>query len=238
MLKNKRKFGIWIILFITLLAFTIICYEYKPSIPETVKSDESSKIINVKAISQYPELPTGCETVSTVMALNYYDEKISPIYFAENWLVCADLYTKKDRIYGPDPNVAFIGTPFSKNGFGCYAPVIVRAVNSNSKKCKAENISGKNLDYICKEYINNNLPVILWATMNMKAEKIGRSWYISDSEKFTWIAGEHCLLLIGYDEKFFYFNDPMGGKTVKYKKDITEKRYNTLGKQAVLITKK
>ena len=40
---------------------------------------------------------------------------------------------------------------------------------------------------------------------------------------------------IGFDGKYCYLNDPFVGKTVKYDKKLTEKRYCELGKQAVAI---
>lgn len=40
---------------------------------------------------------------------------------------------------------------------------------------------------------------------------------------------------IGFDGEYCYLNDPFVGKTVKYDKKLTEKRYCELGKQAVAI---
>ncbi len=33
-------------------------------------------------------------------------------------------------------------------------------------------------------------------------------------EKFTWVSNEHCMLLVGYDEKGCWFNDPYDGNGV------------------------
>ena len=199
---------------------------------------ERTKIISIPLLSQYPTLPTGCESVTAVMALNYFGDNITSEEFAENWLVKSSLYTKNNKIYGSHPNVSYIGNPFTNYGFGCYSPVIIRAVNSNSKICKAENVGNSELDFLCEKYIDNDIPVLIWATMYMKTEKQGRGWYVSDNEKFTWISGEHCLLMVGYDDLYYYFNDPMRNDVVKYKKYIVVKRYNALEKQAVVIIKK
>lgn len=60
-------------------------------------------------------------------------------------------------------------------------------------------------------------------------------WTLGDGSTFSWPANEHCMLLIGFDGEYCYLNDPFVGKTVKYDKKLTEKRYCELGKQAVAI---
>ena len=74
--------------------------------------------------------------------------------------------------------------------------------------------------------------------MGMKESKAGRSWYLQDGSYFTWIAGEHCLVLTGYNKEYYFLNDPQSGTTVAYPKATVEKRYNELGRQAVYICRK
>ena len=69
----------------------------------------------------------------------------------------------------------------------------------------------------------------------MKESKRGRTWHFENGEKFTWISGEHCLVLVGYNEDFYYFNDPQSGSTVAHQKSIAEERFEELGSQAVYI---
>ena len=44
------------------------------------------------------------------------------------------------------------------------------------------------------------------------------------------------MVLVGYDVNNYIFNDPYSGKTVKYRRSLSEDRYNALGQQAIVIT--
>lgn len=234
-----KKF-IFIILAVAAIALSLILVMLKKEQkPTAVIIKENKKIINVSAICQYPELPTGCESVAAAMVLQYYGESVTAPQFASEWLGCSESFYKSNgELYGPDPNEVFAGNPFSENSYGCFASVIVKAINSNSVGCKAQKITNKSLPQLCDEYINNNKPVLIWATMGMKESKGGKSWYLPNGESFTWTAGEHCLVLIGYNDEYYFLNDPQSGSTVAYQKSIVEQRFKELGSQAVYIYKK
>lgn len=195
------------------------------------------KLIDVPMISQYPELPTGCEAVSATMVLQYYGVDITAREFALSWLECSNNFHKTNgRLYGPDPNKVYAGNPFTDNSYGCFAGPIVNAINRNSTDCKAQEITDRTLEELCEEYIDNDKPLLIWATMNMKESYPGNSWYLEDGGKFTWVAQEHCLVLVGYNDAYYLLNDPMSGSTVAYQKSIAEKRFAELGGQAVYIS--
>ena len=202
-------------------------------------SEESGyniKKINVPTICQYPDLPTGCEAVAATMVLQYYGESITAADFASEWLRCSEsFYTVNNQMYGPDPNEVFAGNPFSENSYGCFAGAVVNAINGNSTNCKAKSVNAKSVEWLCSEYIDKNRPVLIWATTGMKQSKNGRSWKFENGETFTWIASEHCLVLVGYNDEYYFLNDPQSGSTVAYQKDVVEKRFKELGFQAVYI---
>lgn len=207
---------------------------------ETGKTPKSHIIKNVPIFSQKPEYPTGCETVSTVMALRYAGYNISAGQFIEKYLPQSSSFKEKDGVrYGPDPNKTFIGTPSSAGGYGCFAPVIAKALsNCLGEKGAVINATGNDLEELCKTYVSRNMPVITWVTISMMDTYPSAKWCFEDGTDFTWPANEHCMLLIGYDGESCYFNDPYVGKTVKYSKELAEKRYDELGKQAVVIANK
>ncbi len=212
---------------------------FTPKNGDVVESGTQNDIIAVEPLCQYPLLPTGCESVSAVMVLNYLGESVDMETFASLWLPkSSDFYTYMGEDFGPDPNKAFAGDPFTSYGYGCYAPVIAESINENSSKCDAYTVIGKGFDFLLSEYIDKGMPVLVWATMDMTPVKKGDSWVTPEGEEFVWTSGEHCLVLIGYDEKYCYFNDPLSGELTKYKKSLVEKRYNEMGKQAVVITEK
>lgn len=86
-------------------------------------SGEASVRLSVPALCQYPELPTGCEATAAVMVLQYYGEAITPSTLAGEWLTCSEqFYWKNGVLYGPDPDKAFAGDPFSQNAYGLFCP--------------------------------------------------------------------------------------------------------------------
>ncbi len=199
----------------------------------------AEKTIEISPICQYPTLPTGCEAVAAVTVLKYYNESISAEEFAQGWLQCNNnFYYSNGRLFGPNPNEFFVGDPFSKSSYGCYAAPIASAINKNSNNCRAEIIENISLLEICKEYTDKGKPVLIWATTSMKPSEEGTQWHLDDGSLFTWVGGEHCFVLVGYDEKHYFLIDPQSGSIIGYQKDIVSKRFEELGAQAILIEEK
>lgn len=209
--------------------------EYSASSEET--TSPSKLISNVPAIHQFPEFPTGCESVAAVMALHYFGNQISVETFVDEYLPTSRaFYVENGMNFGPSPYEYFIGNPKSAASYGCMAPVIEKALHAcigNSESVK--NITGMSLEEICDQYIDKDVPVILWATINMLETNPRNSWYLSDGARFTWPGNEHCMLLVGYDDTKYFFNDPYAGKLVAYEKSLTEERFAELGSQALVI---
>lgn len=203
------------------------------------RNNSSKKMLSVTGICQYPELPTGCESVSATMVLQYYGEDVNAVEFATEWLNCSsDFYYGNDGLCGPDPNLVFAGDPTTSASYGCYAGPIVNAINNNSSMCKAKTVNASSVKELCDKYIDRGQPVLVWATLNMEKSHDGDCWSLSNGEEFTWTSGEHCLVLVGYDKDNYYFNDPLTGSVVQYGKRTVEKRFDELDNQAVVISMK
>ncbi len=199
---------------------------------------KKQNFIDVPELCQLPNLPTGCEATAAAMVLQYFGENITPEGFVNDYLFCEEFFWDENgNLFGGNPDDVFIGNPFSENGYGCYAGAICRAVNENIESFKAEKLNMP-LSEICEKYIENKKPVLIWATIGMKESQEGTAWNLKGGGSFTWISGEHCLVLIGFDDKYYYFNDPQVGTAVAYSKKVVEKRYSELGSQAVLIERK
>ena len=220
----------------------------KKAICKVYIMSSSKKIANVPLIGQQ-KLPTGCETCSAVMLLNYYGYNISETSFADKYLIKRPLGYGKYGLEGPDPNCAFIGSPYTTNSFGAYAPVMAKSMNSYlaKKSYKAVSVNGKSLEYLAGKYIAQGQPVMVWATIYMTASYKTTTWRVNYTDEnarykkgssYTWLANEHCLLLNGYDSSYYYFNDPWTNSRIAYSKSIVNTRYNELGKQAVVMVKK
>lgn len=200
------------------------------------KETTKRKKISVPFINQNPQLPTGCEITSAAMVLQYYGENVKHTTFAESWIKkSSNFYYQNGKRYGPDPSLIFAGNPASKYSYGCFAPVIANAVNKKSDICKAEVIEGKSLSYLCRKYIDNGKPLLIWATISMVATKGSDYWYTAEGKKISWPINEHCLVLVDYDDNYYYFNDPLRGKRVAYSKSLVNTRYKELNSQAVYI---
>lgn len=204
--------------------------------------ENNTKIIkNVPVISQFPEYPTGCESVSAVIAMKYSKENISVKTFVNKYLSKSNnFYFSGGTKYGPDPSEYFIGNPKTKNSYGCMAPVIEKAINkyykengSNGKKVL--NLTGSSMSDLCKKYIDNDIPCMVWVSIGMKKPYYTSVWTLENGGRYTWLANEHCSVLIGYDDKYYYFSDPYKGAVVKYEKNLCESRYNAFKKQALAI---
>ncbi len=202
------------------------------------QSSKSDKLISVPYISQAGEYPTGCEVVSTSMLLKYYGYDISVDEFIDDYLESSFLEEVNGKLYGPNPNEAFVGDPRSVYSYGCYAPVIVNSLNKILRKEHwVKNTTGSEFSELIENYIDKEIPVLVWTSLNLLPTESGAEWYLRESgEKFQWISNEHCMVLVGYDKDKYYFNDPYEGNgVVGYDKNLVEKRFKELGDQSVVI---
>ncbi len=214
-----------------------------PKIDPKPPQKPPTHLLNVPFIDQRKRYPTGCESVSAVMVLQYYGMPIRVETFIDTYLPKgrAPFRDETGARFGDDPRKVFLGNPYSDKGWGCYAPVIVNAVNKyiDHSRYSVRALYGTSLDTLCKTYIDHDIPVLIWATANMQPLKPWReshTWTIlGTSETFTWKSPMHCLVLVGYDGSGYYFNDPLQGKNFRYTKSEVKTAYNALGTQAVVI---
>lgn len=195
-------------------------------------------IENVPFISQLIKYPTGCESVSAVMALQYAGCEITPEQFMDNLLPRGKAPVKGEDglYYGCDPWKEFPGSPYTNEGWGCFAPVILKAIEG-LEGYEAEAYYGLAIDELCRRFIDRDIPVVFWATIDMNEPYHLRDWFTEEGRKIEWINPMHCLLLIGYDETGYIFNDPTGGEREHYSRAQVERAYQAQGRQAVIIQK-
>lgn len=196
----------------------------------------SHLIQNIPRICQFPEFPSGCESVASVIALQYMKEPISVTNFINNYLPMGAVYRKDGILYGPDPYEQFVGDPRSQYALGCFAPVIEKAiVRYFGDEKRVKNTTGETLDSLCEQYVSRNIPALVWVSIYMKDTGKGNVWYTENGKRFQWITNEHCMVLIGYDTNGYYFQDPYSGNQLYYDKALSARRYDTFGKQSLVI---
>lgn len=197
--------------------------------------------LNVPYIDQSVLYPTGCESVSAVMFLRFLGIEITVDEFIEKYLDKREFEERDGVLYGPDPRKFFCGSPYDKDAFGCYAPVIVRALErvfaDRGYPGVVKNETGATAAELSEKYIKKGMPVIFWACINMREPVEGPSWRLADTgEEFTWISNEHCMLLVGFDEEGYYFNDPYDNNgVVRYPKELVEDRHRAQHMQAITL---
>ena len=202
---------------------------------------QGARVIDAPYIDQRVKYPTGCESVTAVMALRYFGADISVETFIDRYLPRGNAphYEGGGRYVGCDPRKAFPGNPYSDYGWGCYAPVIVTAAQRalsgmGNNSLAVRSVGGAPLEGLCAQYTDNGIPVLLWATIGMEPPQPSTVFTIEGTnEPFRWIYPMHCLLLVGRDGGYYYFNDPLEGKAVRYSKAAVERAYRGLGQQAV-----
>lgn len=201
-------------------------------------SNKIKIIDNVPVLCQGDNWPTGCESVSAVMALNYLGVDITVDDFIDYYLPMGTApYMDDFGMTGSNPWKVFLGDPRSELGWGCYAPVIVEAVKNMDSSVTSQDYYEKSLNDLCTEFIDNNIPVLLWASLNMAEPFVTDTFTAFDGTYIEWNYPSHCLLLIGYDSLGYYFNDPMAGDFIHYSKEQTKTAYEAQGSQAVVIFK-
>lgn len=194
--------------------------------------DTPSVIKGVPLINQLPELPTGCEMTALTMLLQYNDFEYSKTQVADFTRKSSVPVLKNGMWYGEHPNEYFIGSPYSKNAYGTYAPNIARTIEKLAPG-RSLNLTGKEFLEVLN-MIDEGQPIVMWVTIDLAPPRKTLSWK-TPAGKFQWIAPEHAVLVVGYDDSYIYANDPLTGKQEKYPRDVFEMRWNSLGKQAVTM---
>ncbi len=199
-----------------------------------------------KVLSQ-TELMAGCETYACTMLFHILGFDLNEFHFADNYLDCHYVFEDEDgNMEGPDMYSAFAGTAYA--GWGVYAPSMAKSMNrylaDMKSDLKAYNYENIPLDTLCKEYTDKDIPVMIWATTDMQEPFVFDTWtvnYVDENAKtkigdtFYWYAHEHCLVLIGYDEDEYYFDDSAAGAVSHFKKDLVKQRYEQLGSQCIVV---
>lgn len=225
----------------------------QPSGASTPGTRAASHRLDVPYLSQVGLYPSGCESVSAVMALNYAGCDIDVDSFINAYLPQGSepYYDEDGLLYGDSPYETFIGSPYSDTSYGCYAPVIQGAMEQAlsdrdasfdddpyGAQASVADLTGATLPELCENYIDRDIPVIVWGTIGMEPISGETEWILPDGSIFIWRSQEHCLLLVGYDAEYYYFNDPMEGKDTAYRRADAENAYQSLYSQALAIVNK
>ena len=169
--------------------------------------------VDVPCYSQYPELPTGCESVALTNLLNYYG-------FGLGKTIIADYYLPK----GSNGNfvTAFDGNPRRSSGglMGCVAPAITIAGN-NFLRAAGSGKQAKDVSFSSISSIKNRLtcgqPVEMWTTEwgSWPGGRYAARWY--NGHSYGLWGGNHAVVLKGYDDEqgIVYLSDSINGNVTR-----------------------
>lgn len=188
-----------------------------------------------------PELPTGCEITALTMALQYYGYEVDKTTMAAEYLptVYPDFsYGEDGTLYGPDMQENFVGDPFSDWGYICGVPAILSAANDYLAEQGGSHIAvdktGASPESLY-ELVAENIPVVVWVTIEMADRYDVQGWYTESGEYMEWCAQDHGAVLIGYAEETVAIADPISGM-MEYDREQFESVFESRGRQCVIIS--
>lgn len=188
----------------------------------------NSAQLDVEEINQYPELPTGCESVALTAALRYLGFPLEKTEFAEKYLS-----------NGLDVMWEYVGDPEAEDGAGIYPPGLVRDANEYLKEQKADyiacNTMGTEMESLYK-LIDSGYPVLVWTTLSYEEPLLEDYGYFYYDEAYMWYQNEHCVVLCGYDleEQTVTLMDPTDGITICDAQQFTDV-YDAIGRLSMTI---
>lgn len=169
--------------------------------------------VDVPCYMQYPELPTGCESVALTNLLNYYGFGLSKTTIAGHYLPLS---------WSNNFVTAFAGDPFTGTGGfnGCVAPAIVIAGNNYlsaaGSSLRAVDVSFSSIPAL-KSRLSCGQPIEVWNTEwgGYPGGRYAASWY--NGHSYGLWGGNHAVVLKGYDDEegIVYVSDSISGDVTR-----------------------
>lgn len=198
----------------------------------TEQIEKSTVLIsNVPTISQYPNYPTGCESVALTLLLRYYGVDVSVDSIISNLSKWDLPYEENGILYGGNPETHFIGSPYNDYSYGVYNNPIADVANIFKEGVTVR--TGMPFSEVLA-LVKSNRPVVVWTSMHLAIPFISNSWiYKPTGQTINWKANEHAVLLVGYNNNEVIISDPLTGTIRHQSKEAFESRYNYYGARAV-----
>ncbi len=254
---NKLKMWRGIRFFGFVLVLTVILgldssFAAPPSLPKSAVSQcrEASETKNTKSsapdysqvrlISQYPELPNGCEATSLAMVLTAAGCQIDAVTLYEDYMPRQELeLTAEGFITGPDPEEFYAGDAESvTDGWYCFEGPVIRAANDYLADCKSQysavSVTGLSQAQL-EEYVVSGTPVITWVTIDYGTPIYSQAyWILADGREYYPYENLHCVVLTDIDDGWYVIADPMGS-WVELPPEIFWNSFEEMGCRAVVI---
>lgn len=217
-------------------------YVHEPtSSPVVIKTyvEREANRIGIPTVRQNPELPNGCEITTLTAVLTYHGIKTTKTKMADDYLPKEPFEFREGKRLGPDPHQAYAGDPRSADvGWYSFAGPIVEAsqkiIEDKGSRLITENVSGSSREEILS-FMDQNIPVIVWVTLDLSPPVISGGWYIDGTDEFhSSFTNLHAVVLDGWKDGEVIVMDPLKG-LVTHPEDTFFESYEALGSQAITV---
>lgn len=200
----------------------------------TVQEDQEGTgvMLDVMEYCQYPDYPTGCESVSLYMLLNYYGADVTVDRIFDLLPRGAQPYRDENGVRrGANPEREFVGDPRSESSYGVFNEPIARVAGQFIPGFTAR--TGATIDDI-RAILDTGNPVLAWYVSAPMRDIMYRwSWVDEYGETVHWPGGEHAVVVCGYDEASITYRDPNAGTTVVIDSGTFSRSFGELGGRIV-----
>lgn len=199
------------------------------ALQESTSVAQRTASLEVPALQQNPELPTGCESLALTNALLSLGFDLEKTEIADRWL----------RQSENDFVTSFMGDPHSTEGHSCMAPAIAQTaaayLAAQQSSLEAVDMTGASLEEMLREVADGN-PVIAWCTIGLADPGTAYDAARVGDRTYRLYADSHCVVVSGYDldAGVVRVSDSLAGQ-VSYDLQTFAARYYELGTQAVVI---
>lgn len=204
--------------------------------PPDPTAPPASYRLDAPLIAQLPELYNGCEITSLTMLSQFlglpytkFDlvarmpvDPTEPVYDASGDIA----------VWG-DPNRGFVGDVTGRQkGYSIYSRPLAQVLNS-IYPAGARDLTGASFAEI-ERSIAAGRPVVVWTTTRFAPTDDWTMWNTPDGIPIMATFSIHAVLVVGYDERFVYVNDPLTAKkAAKVEKSAFILAWEQLGRQAL-----
>ncbi|WP_099224095.1 C39 family peptidase [Listeria costaricensis] len=194
---------------------------------------KKSVLLDVPLLNQMdaPVLYNGCEATSMAMLLQYEGYDVSKTAIA-NALPTVPLESSDG--YDGNPNDGFVGDITGDSpGLGVYHGPMAETAAEFTDADSVHDITGADLDEI-KSILSEGHPVWIITTTSF-GEPASWTTFHTTSGDLDITYSMHSVVITGYDDDYFYINNPYGYKDQAIDKDLFEVGYEAMGQQAIYV---
>jgi uncharacterized protein YvpB len=194
----------------------------------------TNMILDVPIISQKPELKNGCEVTSLAMLLRYAGRDVDKLTLARQVKKDPEPLVQKNgdiKEWG-DPNKGFVGDMTGKRkGFAVYNKPLEELLRRYMGE-RTVNLTGRTYQALL-DSVAARRPVVIWTTGDFTLPTEWERWH-KDGRPIAAPFDEHVVLLVGYDQRYAYVNDPLSGdKQRRVSHQALKRSWEALGRQAI-----